>query len=122
MDGDEFHRHKFKHRQSSIENPAPATNEQKEEEISNRQSAEDADIEMADQEIVDYSKPVGAESKAEPQTEQKSEEEELYCICRRPFDEKRFMIGCDGCEEWFHGDWCVDLPFEISISIHIVLL
>ena len=110
MDGDEFHRHKFKHRQSAIENPAPAKNEQKEEEISDRQSAEetqDADIEMADQEIVDYSKPVGAESKAEPQTEQKSdkEEEELYCVCRRPFDEKRFMIGCDGCEEWFHGDW-----------------
>jgi len=24
-----------------------------------------------------------------------------YCICRRPYD--GFMIGCDECEEWYHG-------------------
>ena len=24
-----------------------------------------------------------------------------YCICRRPFE--GFMIGCDGCNEWYHG-------------------
>eukprot|EP00536_Pseudo-nitzschia_multiseries_P011588 jgi/Psemu1/206266/e_gw1.404.13.1 len=24
-----------------------------------------------------------------------------YCICRRPYD--GFMIGCDHCEEWYHG-------------------
>jgi hypothetical protein len=24
-----------------------------------------------------------------------------YCICRRPYE--GFMIGCDGCEEWYHG-------------------
>jgi hypothetical protein len=24
-----------------------------------------------------------------------------YCICRRPYE--GFMIGCDSCEEWFHG-------------------
>ena len=38
--------------------------------------------------------------------QEEAPEEELYCICRKPFDEKRFMIGCDGgCEQWFHGDW-----------------
>eukprot|EP00095_Tigriopus_kingsejongensis_P009703 maker-scaffold1466_size39939-snap-gene-0.7 protein:Tk09703 transcript:maker-scaffold1466_size39939-snap-gene-0.7-mRNA-1 annotation:"phd finger and cxxc domain-containing protein cg17446-like" len=31
-----------------------------------------------------------------------SEETELYCICRSN-DVKRFMIGCDHCEDWFHG-------------------
>ncbi|CAB9497258.1 Nucleosome-remodeling factor subunit [Seminavis robusta] len=25
----------------------------------------------------------------------------LYCICRRPYS--GFMIGCDECEEWYHG-------------------
>jgi hypothetical protein len=24
-----------------------------------------------------------------------------YCICRRPYE--GFMIGCDGCDEWYHG-------------------
>jgi PHD-finger len=25
----------------------------------------------------------------------------LYCVCRRPYS--GFMIGCDECEEWYHG-------------------
>jgi len=29
--------------------------------------------------------------------------ETLYCICRRPYDDREFMIGCDGCKNWFHG-------------------
>ncbi|XP_056154777.1 death-inducer obliterator 1-like [Lampris incognitus] len=29
----------------------------------------------------------------------------LYCICRQKHN-KRFMISCDSCQEWFHGD-CV---------------
>ena len=24
-----------------------------------------------------------------------------YCLCRRPYE--GFMLGCDSCEEWFHG-------------------
>lgn len=32
---------------------------------------------------------------------------ELYCDCRQPHG-GRFMIGCDGCEEWYHGD-CVGI-------------
>ncbi|XP_067118170.1 PHD finger protein 3 isoform X2 [Centruroides vittatus] len=31
--------------------------------------------------------------------------ERLWCICRQPYDE-RFMIQCDHCEDWFHGN-CV---------------
>lgn len=26
-----------------------------------------------------------------------------YCVCRST-DSNRFMIGCDNCEEWYHGD------------------
>lgn len=29
--------------------------------------------------------------------------DEIYCICRRPYDGKSFMIECDLCKEWFHG-------------------
>lgn len=27
--------------------------------------------------------------------------EELYCICRRP-DNGELMVGCDGCDDWYH--------------------
>ncbi|CAO3597535.1 unnamed protein product [Absidia cylindrospora] len=32
----------------------------------------------------------------------------LYCLCRKPYDESQFMIACDRCEEWFHGE-CIDI-------------
>ncbi|KAL7621554.1 hypothetical protein AAE478_008879 [Parahypoxylon ruwenzoriense] len=33
-----------------------------------------------------------------------------YCICRGP-DDHRWMISCDVCEDWFHGE-CVNLDKE----------
>ncbi|XP_028636490.1 nucleosome-remodeling factor subunit BPTF isoform X8 [Grammomys surdaster] len=27
----------------------------------------------------------------------------LYCICRTPYDESKFYIGCDRCQNWYHG-------------------
>ncbi|GFR82300.1 CXXC-type zinc finger protein 1 [Elysia marginata] len=36
--------------------------------------------------------------------------ETLYCICRTA-DSERFMIGCDHCEEWYHGD-CIGITAE----------
>ncbi|KAI1741850.1 hypothetical protein F4680DRAFT_457619 [Xylaria scruposa] len=35
-----------------------------------------------------------------------------YCLCRGP-DDHRWMIGCDVCEDWFHGE-CVDLDKDIG--------
>lgn len=32
---------------------------------------------------------------------------QVYCICRSS-DSSRFMIGCDLCEEWYHGD-CIGI-------------
>ena len=29
----------------------------------------------------------------------------VYCLCRLPYDVTRFMIECDGCQDWFHGRW-----------------
>ncbi|KAI5792412.1 hypothetical protein DFH27DRAFT_516936 [Peziza echinospora] len=32
----------------------------------------------------------------------------VYCICRKP-DSGKWMIGCDGCDDWFHGE-CIHIP------------
>ncbi|XP_036395665.1 nucleosome-remodeling factor subunit BPTF isoform X4 [Megalops cyprinoides] len=34
---------------------------------------------------------------------QEGSTEELYCICRTPYDEAQFYIGCDRCQNWYHG-------------------
>ncbi|EWC44044.1 hypothetical protein DRE_01396 [Drechslerella stenobrocha 248] len=36
--------------------------------------------------------------------------ETVYCICRRP-DTGKWMIGCDGCDDWFHGE-CVQFQAD----------
>ncbi len=37
----------------------------------------------------------------------------LFCTCRQPW-QGRFMIQCDGCDEWFHGS-CVDVTPSESL-------
>lgn len=39
-----------------------------------------------------------------------NEEKEEYCICRQPQNDK-WMIQCDSCHEWFHGD-CIGIHEE----------
>lgn len=39
----------------------------------------------------------------------------VYCICRKS-DTSRFMIGCDSCEEWFHGD-CISITEDYAKKI-----
>ena len=50
-----------------------------------------------------------SESEAlEEDDESVEDENEVFCICRRP-DNHTWMIGCDGaCEDWFHGK-CVNI-------------
>ncbi|XP_035209006.1 nucleosome-remodeling factor subunit NURF301-like [Stegodyphus dumicola] len=36
------------------------------------------------------------------------DQRKLYCICKKPYDSKRFMIGCDMCSNWFHVE-CIGL-------------
>jgi len=40
-------------------------------------------------------------------TSEEEDGETIYCICRSA-DVNRFMIGCDHCEEWYHGD-CINV-------------
>ena len=32
----------------------------------------------------------------------------LYCVCRTPYDNSKFYVGCDLCSNWFHGS-CVGI-------------
>ncbi|KAF7310946.1 PHD-type domain-containing protein [Mycena chlorophos] len=38
-----------------------------------------------------------------------AEDDKLYCICKTLYDEDRFMIACDQCDEWYHTN-CVEMP------------
>jgi hypothetical protein len=58
-------------------------------------------------------KPVEQPPSQPPQPQQKfsrplPEENTLYCICKRPYDIPRFMIACDRCDQWFHGE-CIEI-------------
>ncbi|CAH8530646.1 unnamed protein product [Heterobilharzia americana] len=47
-------------------------------------------------------------SKRKPISENSDEKiSEVYCVCRSS-DIDRFMIACDQCEEWYHGD-CINV-------------
>lgn len=51
------------------------------------------------------------------QTSQKGlKKEKVYCICRTPYDETKFYVGCDLCNNWFHGD-CVGITEESSKTL-----
>lgn len=50
---------------------------------------------------------------------QKAKEEpaqELYCICRTPYDDSKFYIGCDICQDWYHGS-CVGVSEDDAENI-----
>lgn len=37
---------------------------------------------------------------------------EVYCVCKKP-DEGELMVGCDGCDDWFHFK-CMKIPEKYS--------
>ena len=36
------------------------------------------------------------------ESQQVEQKEAVYCVCRKP-NADQFMIGCDACDEWYHG-------------------
>ncbi|CCC69146.1 hypothetical protein NCAS_0C01560 [Naumovozyma castellii] len=47
--------------------------------------------------------PPYSKQKKDPETN-----EAVYCICKRP-DHGELMVGCDGCDDWFHFS-CLKIP------------
>ncbi|XP_045520009.1 nucleosome-remodeling factor subunit NURF301 isoform X1 [Pieris brassicae] len=50
---------------------------------------------------------------ATPKTKKSIKKEKLLCICRTPYDNTKFYVGCEHCSNWFHGD-CVGVTEEMS--------
>jgi len=42
--------------------------------------------------------------------------DQLYCVCRKPYDPEIFMIACDSCDEWYHGS-CINLTEDQAADI-----
>ncbi|XP_041977903.1 nucleosome-remodeling factor subunit NURF301 [Aricia agestis] len=54
---------------------------------------------------------------AAPRSNKKAtKKEKLLCICRTPYDNTKFYLGCEHCSNWFHGD-CVGITEEMSKSM-----
>lgn len=51
-----------------------------------------------------------------PPGQSRGKKEKLYCVCRTPYDETKFYVGCDLCNNWFHGE-CVGITEESSKSM-----
>ncbi|KAK8102843.1 hypothetical protein PG984_015989 [Apiospora sp. TS-2023a] len=61
-------------------------------------------------------KAAAAKAGVAPEEDEESSDDEIdngpYCICRGP-DDHRWMISCDACEEWYHGE-CINLDKELG--------
>ncbi|KAL1416145.1 hypothetical protein MTO96_006412 [Rhipicephalus appendiculatus] len=41
---------------------------------------------------------------------------DVYCVCGQPYDPNLFMIQCDVCKDWFHGN-CIDVKEHDACDI-----
>lgn len=59
--------------------------------------------------------PVGSSDAGGSGDEDDESDHGPYCLCRGP-DDHRWMIGCDVCEDWFHGE-CVGVDKAIGEAL-----
>ncbi|XP_016411720.1 CXXC-type zinc finger protein 1-like [Sinocyclocheilus rhinocerous] len=64
-----------------------------------------------DSEVSDLEQPPG------PEMSLNRSNARVYCVCRKP-DINCFMIGCDNCNDWFHGD-CIKISEKIAKTIRV---
>ncbi|KAI1720068.1 PHD-finger domain-containing protein [Ditylenchus destructor] len=57
---------------------------------------------------------------AECEKEKAQDAEELYCVCHQPYDESRFYVGCDSCEDWFHPECINSTKEEVAKVDHFI--
>ncbi|CAL1301042.1 unnamed protein product [Larinioides sclopetarius] len=77
-------------------------------------SASEANTNSSNQKLHSYCKPP-AKKLPDSDIEADDDEDCLYCICRTK-DTNRFMIGCDSCNEWYHGD-CISITEDYAKNI-----
>lgn len=57
--------------------------------------------------------PVKTERKKRKRNVSEGGKKKLYCVCRTPYDNTKFYVGCDVCSNWFHGE-CVGITEAMS--------
>ena len=67
----------------------------------NRRFCEDGEHEIIDLSMDDDDDDAGKKSTSETDQTHRL----LWCICQKPWDHSRFMLRCDSCANWYHGDW-----------------
>ncbi|XP_052763553.1 nucleosome-remodeling factor subunit NURF301-like isoform X2 [Mya arenaria] len=68
---------------------------------SSAQVAAEAKAKKKKQKVISTGGPGGVTRSLNPR-------QKLYCVCKQPYDESRFYIGCDLCSNWYHGE-CVNI-------------
>lgn len=56
-----------------------------------------------------------ATKKQKVEDQKQTDDDELYCICKTPYNESQFYVQCGQCNEWFHG---IYLFFYFSKLFH----
>ncbi|KAF9015207.1 hypothetical protein BDQ17DRAFT_25781 [Cyathus striatus] len=56
-----------------------------------------------------------ADKQDEDDSDAANDDDKLYCVCKTKYDEDKFMIACDRCDEWYHTQ-CVNLP-ELEVDL-----
>ncbi|XP_078003883.1 CXXC-type zinc finger protein 1 isoform X2 [Phascolarctos cinereus] len=69
----------------------------------------------AREEETEFSDPEPGAAGGEEARSENVENAPIYCVCRKP-DINCFMIGCDNCNEWFHGD-CIKITEKMAKAI-----
>jgi PHD-finger len=55
------------------------------------------------------------DSEGDDEWDSEDDPDKLWCICRKPHN-NRFMICCDKCEDWFHGQ-CVGITKAMGMML-----
>ncbi|KYQ88552.1 PHD zinc finger-containing protein [Tieghemostelium lacteum] len=56
----------------------------------------------------DTSSSGNSSSSSESDSDVEERGDRLYCLCQKKYDPNQFMIACDKCDEWYHGE-CVNI-------------
>ncbi|WKX92989.1 hypothetical protein Q1695_010759 [Nippostrongylus brasiliensis] len=54
------------------------------------------------------------------ETKESSQDQELFCTCRTPYNDNEFYVGCEGCEGWFHPR-CVGITKKEAEAMDVYL-
>eukprot|EP00941_MAST-03F_sp_MAST-3F-sp1_P006249 g6249.t1 len=59
---------------------------------------------------------LSAMDKAKATCKNFSENDNLFCLCRQPYEEEKLYVGCDTCDDWFHAE-CIGLDENLGEKI-----